>query len=366
MLNILNPDYFLGGAKKLDVELAAEALQTHIGDPLGLSAEEAAAAVYEIQNAQTADLVRSEVVGAGYDPRDFMIYAFGGAGPVHCAAYGRDLQAQGILVPLGPTSATFSAYGLAALGRRDLRRGVGPDAAADGPGPHPERTSTRSRRTCAGGSRSRASTFGEVRLTREVDVRYTMQIFEVATPVPDGALDEAAVKDIVDAFEDRYAKLYGAGTGFSEAGVQAITFRVYGTGVLPFKPDLPQAPVATDPVPPVQQRRRALLDVRAGWQDVAVYNYGVLAAGHRFAGPAIVEAPTTTVVVPRRRVRDRGPARQPRPRLRVGERRNGLPRPRVGGLRLPPDHPRDEIRALLPADLRVHELRRRRRSSSTR
>jgi N-methylhydantoinase A len=297
LLNILNPDYFLGGTKKLDVGLATEALQSHIGDPLGLSAEQAAAAIYEIQNAQTADVVRSEVVGAGYDPRDFMIYAFGGSGPVHCAAYGRDLQAQGILVPLGPTSAAFSAYGLAGSD-------VVISAEVSDPLPLPvdpariqahfDTLEADVRRKLA----EQGLEFDEVRLTREADVRYTMQIFEVATPVPDGALDKAAVEGVVDAFEDRYAKLYGSGTGFSEAGVQAITFRVYGQGVLPFKPDLPKAPVATDPVPPVQQRRRALLDVRAGWQEVEVYHYGVLAAGHRFAGPAIVEAPTTTVVVP--------------------------------------------------------------------
>ncbi|MER5915258.1 hydantoinase/oxoprolinase family protein [Streptomyces sp. NPDC001982] len=297
ILNILNPDYFLGGAKKLDVALAAEALQKHIGDPLGLTAEEAAAAVYEIQNAQTADLVRNEVVGAGYDPRDFMIYAFGGSGPVHCAAYGRDLQAQGILVPLGPTSAAFSAYGLAGSD-------VFVSAEVSDPMPLPvdaariqahfDALEADVRRRLA----QQGLEFQEVRLSREVDVRYTMQIFEVATPVPGGELDDAAVKGIAETFEEQYAALYGSGTGFSEAGVQAITFRVYGQGVLPFKPDLPKAPIATDPAPPVQQRRRALLDIRAGWQEADVYHYGVLAAGHRFPGPAIVEAPTTTVVVP--------------------------------------------------------------------
>jgi N-methylhydantoinase A len=68
--------------------------------------------------------------------------------------------------------------------------------------------------------------------------------------------------------------------------------------VLPFKPDLPHVPTASTPAPPVHHRRRALLDIRAGWQDVAIYNYSVLQGGHVFAGPAIVEAPTTTVVVP--------------------------------------------------------------------
>jgi len=297
MLNILNPDYFLGGAKKLDVELAREALRTHIGDPLGLTPEEAAAAVYEIQNAQTADLVRTEVVGAGFDPRDFMIYAFGGAGPVHCAAYGRDLQARGILVPLGKTSATFSAYGLAAsdvILSAELSDPTPLPADPQNVQRHFEDLEADVRRRLD----AQGLTFDDIRVTRELDVRYSMQIFEVPTPVPAGVIDEQTVRGIVDAFEQRYAALYGRGTGFRDAGVQAITYRVYGTGILPFKPDLPSAPAAPDRTPPVQERRRAYLDIRAGWQDTDVYNYSVLGAGHAFAGPAIVEAPTTTVVVP--------------------------------------------------------------------
>jgi N-methylhydantoinase A len=297
VLNILNPNYFLGGRKKLDVNLARRALDAHIAEPLGLSTEEAAAAVYEIQNAQTADLVRREVVGAGYDPRDFMIYAFGGAGPVHCAAYGRDIQAQGILVPLGPTSATFSAYGLASSD-------VVLSAEISDPTPLPADPTLIQKHFDALEADVRRRLDGQglayqtVRLTREVDVRYTPQMFEVPTPVSEGPIDDEVVKGIISKFEDRYATLYGKGTGFTEAGVLAITYRVYGIGVLPFKPDLPHASVAQTSVPPIHHRRRALLDIRAGWQDVDVYNYAVLAAGHVFDGPAIVEAPTTTVVVP--------------------------------------------------------------------
>ena len=114
VLGIINPDYFLGGRKMLSRDLAAEAIRAHIAEPLGLTVEDAAAAVYAIQNAQTADLVRKVVVTAGYDPRDFVLYAFGGAGPVHCASYAADLGVAEVVVPLGPTAAVFSAYGLAA------------------------------------------------------------------------------------------------------------------------------------------------------------------------------------------------------------------------------------------------------------
>ena len=297
VLGILNPDYFLAGTKKLNVELARQALAAHIGEPLGLSVEEAAAAVYEIQNAQTADLVRNEVVGAGFDPRDFMMYAFGGAGPIHCAAYGKDLHVKGILVPLGPTSATFSAYGLAAAD-------VTLSAEVSDPTPLPVAPEIMEKNFAALEQEMRdrldqqGLTYRATRLVRELDVRYTLQMFEVSTPVPSGPIDAGVVERVMAAFEERYAALYGKGTGFKEAGLQAITYRVYGLGELPFKLELPQVATATTPQPPIQNRRRALLSISDGWQDVAVYNYSALASGHTFDGPAIVEAPTTTVVVP--------------------------------------------------------------------
>ncbi|MBF4163285.1 hydantoinase/oxoprolinase family protein [Nocardioides acrostichi] len=297
VLGILNPDYFLGGAKTLDVEKARAAIATHIGDPLGLSVEDAAAAIFEIQNAQTADLVRTEVVGAGFDPRDFMIYAFGGSGPIHCAAYGRDLRSQGILVPLGPTSSTFSAYGLANADVLVTAERSDPMALPADPArltKHLQELEAEVREQLE----AQGLTYKEIRTSREADVRYTAQIWEVPTPIPDGELTEESVRGIVDAFEDRYSTLYGSGTGFADAGVQAITYRVYGVGVLPYKPDLPQAAEAQSHSPEVKTHRRAMLDARAGWQQVAVYAYTALAAGHVLEGPAIIEAPSTTVVVP--------------------------------------------------------------------
>jgi hypothetical protein len=68
-----------------------EAIREHVAAPLGLTVSEAAIAIHEVQNAQAGDLLRRAVVQAGYDPRDFVAYAFGGAGPAHCAGYCRDL-----------------------------------------------------------------------------------------------------------------------------------------------------------------------------------------------------------------------------------------------------------------------------------
>ncbi|MEE8109441.1 MAG: hydantoinase/oxoprolinase family protein, partial [bacterium] len=111
LLGILNPDYFLGGRMKLNRQRAEEALEEKVARPLGMTLAEAAGGIYDIINGHMSDLMRKQVVSSGQVPEDFVIYAYGGAGPVHAAAYARDLGVERIYV--FPTSAVFSALGVA-------------------------------------------------------------------------------------------------------------------------------------------------------------------------------------------------------------------------------------------------------------
>ena len=296
LLGIVNPDNFLGGRKQLSADLAAEAVRTHIAEPLGLSVDEACAAVYAIQNAQTADLVRKVVVTSGQDPRDFVLYAYGGAGPMHCASYAADLEVAEVVVPLGPTAAVFSAYGLAAS---DIVLTAELSSPTNFPPPPEEFNAAFGQLRAELEERLSAQSlrFSEVGYRSEVDMRYTMQLAEVSTPVPAEELDAAGLDGVGAAFGARYEQLYGRGSGFAEAGLQLITYRTQAVGTLPIRPRLAEVGAATaDPVP--GSRRRVFLDARRGWQDADIHDYRDLAAGHELKGPAVVEAPTTTVALP--------------------------------------------------------------------
>ncbi|CAA9394387.1 MAG: N-methylhydantoinase A, partial [uncultured Chloroflexia bacterium] len=299
VLGILNPDFFLGGTKRLDVGLAERAIEAKIGDPLGLDTEQAAAAIFEIQNAQTADYLRRTVVGAGHDPRDFTVYAFGGAGPVHCSAYGAELGAREVVVPLGQTAAAFSAYGLAASDvvlSGELSDPATFPVGAEAVNQNFDQLERDLRRRLD----AQGVEFEEVEFRREIDLRYTMQIFEVPTPVKNGNLGEEDVTRIVSDFEDKYHALFGKGTGYSEAGYQFITYRVFATGRLPVKPRLPEVERAngTGLDEAEKERRGVFLDSRIGRQETPIYDYSGLRHGYVIGGPAVVEAPTTTVVIP--------------------------------------------------------------------
>ncbi|MER5626908.1 hydantoinase/oxoprolinase family protein [Streptosporangium sp. NPDC002544] len=298
VVGILNPDFFLGGRQPLSRELAEKALLEQVGRPLGLDAEGAAAAVFAVQNGQTGDLVRKVVVETGHDPRDFVVYAFGGAGPMHSFAYAAELGARRLVVPLGPTAGVFSAYGLASSA-------VTVSAELSDPASLPLDPARVQANFDVLTARVRAALadqeldFTSVVLRREVDARYGPQICEVTTPVADGAFDEASVAAIGDDFEAQYARQFGPGTGYREAGIQVITYRVHGVGTLPVDPRLPTPPAPSGKVEEARKGSRPVfLDIAHGWADTAVYDYRALGPGHVIAGPAVVEVATTTVVIP--------------------------------------------------------------------
>jgi N-methylhydantoinase A len=301
VLGILPETGLLGGRQALDGAAARSAIRTRIAEPLGLSVEDAAAAIYAIQNAQTGDLLRKTVVEAGHDPRDFVLYAFGGAGPAYCASYGAEVGAREVVVPLGPVASAFSAYGLAASDIVLAAEVSDPGAMPLPPARVQAHFADLERRLAAALDRQGLA-YDRIEYARSADLRYTAQLAEVSVPVAAGDLDEAAMSGLLADFEQRYADMYGEGTGFSAAGVQAITFRVRATGILPFNPQLPKLADAggTDPGDAQLAIRKVCLDARIGYVDTPIYDYRKLRHGHVITGPAVIEVPTTTVVVPPR------------------------------------------------------------------
>jgi N-methylhydantoinase A len=299
VLGILPERGLLDGRRPLSIALAREAIRTRIADPLGSAIEEAAAAIYAVQNAQTGDLLRKVVVECGYDPREFVVYAFGGAGPAHCAAYAREVGSREVIVPLGQVASAFSAYGLASSDIVVTREMSDPLSYPFDPQRAQENFARLEEEVGAAIARQGLVLSG-VEMHREIDMRYGMQMGEVATPVAAGGLDAPALETAAAEFEARYARIYGEGAGFREAGIHALTFRVRGVGLLPVSPRLPgiAAAAGMSAETAVLERRSICLDGRRGYVETPVYDYTALRAGHRIDGPAVVQVPTTTVVVP--------------------------------------------------------------------
>jgi N-methylhydantoinase A len=293
ILGRLNPQNFLGGRMTLDAEGSRRAMQP-IADALGLSAEEAAAGAVTIVENAMHDLIRQTTVESGYDPRDFTMFAYGGAGPVHVGGYAKGLGMLEAVVPLGDIASTWSALGVASadilhvLDRTAVTRApfdgellrsvyaeleAEADALLDDEDIPPERRYVR----------------------RLAELRYTAQIFEIEIPLPDGDLDEEALAGLLGEFERRYEELYGSGTAFSAAGVELVTARVRAIGRIP-RPTI-AAHDAVGDAADAQVEPREVYWPGAGWQTTTVYRGERLPPGAALDGPAVVEMPDTTIVV---------------------------------------------------------------------
>ncbi|QEX19479.1 5-oxoprolinase [Hypericibacter terrae] len=299
VLGIISPDNFLGGRMKLDLEAAREAIRTQIAEPLGLGIEEAAAGIVRIVNGHMADTLREVTIGRGFDPRDFVIFAYGGAGPAHCAGYGAELGASRILIPA--TSMAHSAYGALASDvhhsseRSQLMRGGG-SGRKPWEGIDVERVAeifADLEARCIAGMERTGIAREHASVVRTVDIRYRRQTHDLIVNFPDGPVDAAAVRRAVERFEDDYEGLYGKGSGFSDAGIELSTFRMQATGH-----NMAPAPQWVGARHAPAPGSRQVFEPSVGTKiKAAVWQWLDLPVGHRIDGPAVIEHPETTVYV---------------------------------------------------------------------
>jgi N-methylhydantoinase A len=298
VLGYIDPTYFLGGRRSLDAAASAEAIRTQIAEPLGLSTIEAAAGIYDVVNSKMSDLIRKQVVRSGYSPDDFVIYAFGGAGPVHAAAYGVDLGIQKIYV--FPMSPVFSAFGVATadvihttIRTTNLTAPVDMAALnADFESVEADLTGVMSRE----GFRADDVTF-----RRTLYMHYTRQTNDVELQLPRGKLSDADRPRLERLFNERYEALYGSGSTHSEAGIEVMSISVDAIGSTP-KPELKEfAGMGPDASGALKGTRKVYFTgEKRGFRDARVYDYGLLHPENALAGPAVIETPFTSVVVPER------------------------------------------------------------------
>jgi N-methylhydantoinase A len=292
VLGYLDPAYFLGGRRALDTERAQDAIRTRLAEPLGMEVVEAAAGVVRIVDSKMADLIRREVIRSGRLPRDFVLYAFGGASPVHAVGYARDLGVREIVV--FPTSSVFSAFGVAAADLVHTR--VATRSYALPIAPETLNADLETLEAELGAELGREATGVGPIFRRYVTMQFRRQTSgeEIALPW-DRFTPERAV-ELERLFLERYESLYGEGVGYVEAGVDIAGLRVDAIGRVAKPEILPVAAGATDPDVARKGARRAFFG--GGFVETPVYDYARLGPGMALEGPAIVEAELTTAVLP--------------------------------------------------------------------
>ncbi|WP_343669565.1 hydantoinase/oxoprolinase family protein [Paraburkholderia heleia] len=304
VLGYLNPDNFLGGAIKLDVNRARLHIKDQIADPLGLSIEDAAAGVIELLDLQLHEYLRSNVSAKGYNPTDFVCFSYGGAGPVHTYGYTEGLGFKDVIVPAW--AAGFSAFGCACADfeyRYDKSVDLAlPQAASDADKAQAAATIQQAWSELAGKviEEFRINGFkaGDVILRPGYRMQYMGQLNDLEIDSPIASAGTAQDWDrIVEAFEDTYGRVYASSARSPELGF-SVTGAIMRGMVITQKPVLPEDPEA-GPTPPEEAKlgTRRLYRHKT-WHEATLWKMEALKPGNMIAGPAIIESDATTFVVP--------------------------------------------------------------------
>lgn len=290
VLGWLNPEFFVGGKFRLDGAAAAKAISTRIAEPLGLELIEAASGIIKIVSSEMVEALRLVTVSRGEDPREYVLVAFGGAGPVHAAMLAEELKIPRVLVPRSP--GVHSAMGLLVS---DLKRDFVQTHFADLDAVSVEEIQKRFEAMEAIAQHEfEAQDIPPDRIVHEraIDLRYSIQKYELPVPVARGALGADAKDAWRKMFDEIHEKHFGSRA--ADQRVEIVNYRLTTKVRLPKPPAAESAMREKNCESAVKFRRNAYFD---GWYDCPVYDRERLVAGNRLRGPAIIEQMDSTTVV---------------------------------------------------------------------
>ncbi|WP_018991598.1 hydantoinase/oxoprolinase family protein [Aromatoleum toluclasticum] len=296
VLGYLDPQYFLGGRMKLDVEAARTAIDTHVAKPLGLSIEEAAAGMYHLMNVNMAAGLREITVSRGIDPREFPLVVAGGAGPIHGAMIALELELPVILVP--KESSIFCASGMlrsdfkhsyvrtyhALASKADARAMIQVLGELEREGRavlHGEKVEDRDR----------------VRVDYAADMRYLGQHNEITCGFDVVRFEAEGLDYLREVFHREHDNLYGYSLAGSPTEIEVVNLRVTVVGITA-KPAMRFMARGEDSAEGCRKgTRRVYLAGERAFRDVPVYDGEAMVFGNLGSGPALIEQITTTTLV---------------------------------------------------------------------
>jgi len=291
VLGRLNPEYFLGGGMSLDPELAQKAVEK-IADVYGWTVEEAASSILEIATADLVAASRLMSVVKGYDPRDFALVGYGGAGPMYVVDVAKGLGVSTVIIP--PLPGYASAFG-------SLRVDVKHDLLCSIQKMEGEIDFTRLNKAmdelvAEGKAVLKREGISEQNMLfqRLADVKYFDQTFYLSVDVPGGKIRDlkGITANFLDAMQQRYG--YILPPGF--VPLEVVNIRVVATGILP-KPELKKDSRRGQAEEALKTKRPVYFKDAGGFIETPIYERAILPNGAVIEGPCVIEQPDTTTVI---------------------------------------------------------------------
>jgi len=295
VLGYLDPEYFAGGKMRLDVEAARAAISEHIAKPMGLTVEDAAAGMYRIACNNMAQGVREVTIKRGFDPREFVFVAAGGAGPMHSCQICNELEIPLQIVP--PSASVLCAFGmlLSELQHDFVRTFVARLETLDW--------------TRIAGILGEMRKEGDRMLEEErvvpakrryrirFDCRYIKQYHEVSFEVPARAIESRDCAAVERAFHAEHNRLYGYTLEGDKTPIEIINIRMQAIGATERPNYNTERYTDTDAKHALKGSRMIYVPEGSSFKAAKIYDGHRLRYGNQIVGPAVIETVTTAVLV---------------------------------------------------------------------
>ena len=294
VLGYLQPNAVLGGSVTLDKDKAVQAVQTHIADPLNIELDHAAFGISAIVNQNMSNAIRRITIEKGYDPRDFALVCAGGAAGMHIIALAEEMGIGTILIP--KIASCLCAFGQIIS---DIKYNylatqmmiLAPDVELQSLNAKLQELEEQGVQKLL----EDGFTDEDITIERTMEMRYVGQVHECNVLIPNGKLDADSVSTILELFHHRHRELYTYDERDSHVELVNIEVSVIGKISKPKLPSL--VPQEGDISNAKTGSREMLFDQSYDWIDTPIYDGEKFGAGALVTGPALIQEPTTTVVI---------------------------------------------------------------------
>ena len=294
VLGYIDPDFFLGGEIRLNRKLAEKAIREKIAGPLKLTVTEAAAAIYQVVNANMASAIDLTFTKRGHDPRDFTLCAAGGAAPVHAVSIMQDLGIKNLLVP--KVAPTFCAFGMLFC---DLKHDFTKSYLCETAKADLKQINSLYRemeKDAIEILRREGADSKDISIVKSMDMRYYGQIRERSAATPSGQITQKTLEVTTGNFHEQHQRTIG----YSDKKYPTEIVRLHLSGVAKVvKPPMKKIVRGNSNASHALKGKRKVFFTKSGkYVDTRIFDGDKMKAGNLLKGPCIVEETMTTVVIP--------------------------------------------------------------------
>lgn len=293
VLGYLNPDGLVGGKLPLDYDKSYQAIEEKIARPLNLSVEKAAHGMFTIVNNNMVNGIRRVSVERGYDPRDFVLVAAGGATGAHITALATEIGIDTVLV--SKLSSGLCAYGQIISDVKYNYMATIP-VRLEGDETYARINALFLEIEAKGVEVLKSDGFADadIDIKRSMEMRYIGQIHDCTVDIETFEINAQTVERVIDAFHDRHEQLFTYCERHNPVELVNIESTLYGRVVRPAPAELSEGP---DIENAVKGQRNLIFSGDGTGTPVKVYDGDKINAGNRVVGPVVIEEETTTIVI---------------------------------------------------------------------